>query len=352
MEQKSDEKSKSKIITTSIIVVVLVVATILACVLIMGKKKSGPGGFGGPGGMPGGFGSFGGGQTYSVKTQVAVPTTLHDYVVTNGEIETQSSIQVFPSIGGKIVEVAVSLGTAVQKGDLIAKIDPSEPGSYYALSSVTAPISGSILSTPSKPGNKVSASTVITTIGDIENLQVSANIPERYVAALKPGLKAEVTLEAYPDDIFKATVADVSPVLDSATRTKKVVLVFDKNDARVNAGMFARVKLYTLDYSGLITVPQNSFTELNDEFYLYVVNDDGNTVRKVKVTKGNTVDGITQVKSGINEGEVVVVEGMLSLYDGAKILDITNGVSKEEKPAGDFPKGDFKPGDFPPNGGR
>ncbi|MCF0241249.1 MAG: efflux RND transporter periplasmic adaptor subunit [Treponema sp.] len=351
MSDEMNENKKGKSVITVIIVLVLlaVTATTVFFILKAGSKKKGgkPGAFGG-------FGAFGGSQTYSVKTMAAQPETLHDYVLTNGEIETQSSIQVFPSIGGKVVEVYVSLGTAVKKGDLIAKIDPSEPGSYYALSSVTAPISGSILSSPSKPGNKVSASTVITTIGDIENLQISANVPERYVAALKPGLKAEITLEAYPGEVFGATVADVSPVLDAATRTKKVVLIFDKNDSRIDAGMFARVKLYTLDYSDFVTVPQNSFTELNGEFYLYVVNEDGETVRKVKAEKGKTVDGVTQVASGINKGDLVVVEGMLSLYDGAKILDITNGVKNEDKPKGELPK-DFDPSKIPeqkPNGGR
>jgi len=331
-----------KSLKTSIIILVLLAVTAVICLAIVKSKGNKKGGF------PGGFGGFGGfgnnGQTYSVKTYDAEVSVLHDFVMTNGEVECENSVQVFPSIGGKVVEAKVSLGSKVSKGDVLVKIDPSSAGSYYTLSSVTAPISGSILSSPSKVGNQVSANSVITTIGDIENLQCTAKIPERYVAALKPGLKAEVTLEAYPDVIFNATVKDVSPVLDAATRTKSVVLSFDKKDSRINAGMFARVKLYTVNYDGELVVPEKSIVTNNDDKYIFTVNDD-NTVTKNMVTVGKSVSGMIQVLTGIKAGDKIVNEGMLQLYDGAKIRDITNGVPVEEKP--EFGGKDGFPGDFP-----
>ncbi len=308
----------AKKIGTIVAVVVIVAVTAGAVMLISGSKKSG----GGPGGrnFPQGMSSRD--TVYSVITMDARKTTLKDFIMTNGEVETQSSIEVFPSIGGKVVEMNVSLGSSVRKGDVIAKIDPSEPGSYYALSPVTAPISGSILSAPVRTGAKVYVSSVITTIGDVENLQVTAKIPERYVASLVPGLKAEILLEAYPDTVFAATVTRVSPVLDPATRTKEIILNFDRRDSRINAGMFAKVKLYTVDYSGSVAVPQDSVVENNDAKYLFVVKSDG-TAEKREITTGKSVDGYIQVTDGISEGDKVVIEGMLSLFDGAKVNDIT-----------------------------
>ena len=104
----------------------------------------------------------------TVKTEVAAVKTLHDYVITNGEVESQSSIEVFPSMSGKIASINVMLGSSVKKGDVIAKVDPSEPGTKFALSPVEAPISGSIVSSPLKIGTKVSTTTAITMIGDID----------------------------------------------------------------------------------------------------------------------------------------------------------------------------------------
>lgn len=256
-----------------------------------------------------------------VRTVVANEVILQDYVMTSGDIQTQTSIEVFPSIGGTVVQMNVSLGSPVKKGEVIGYIDPSEPGSYYAKSPITCPISGSILTAPAKPGQKVQASSVITKIGDIENLQISAKIPERYVAELAVGQKAEIKLEAYPDVNFSASVVRISPVVDSATRTKEIILNFDKKDSRINAGMFAKVKLFTSAYKGTFAIGQDSIVSNSDKNYLFVVNDD-DTVSKREVTLGKNVDGYYQILSGIEFGETVVTEGMLTLYEGAKVRDI------------------------------
>ncbi|MBQ7159793.1 MAG: efflux RND transporter periplasmic adaptor subunit [Treponema sp.] len=299
-------------ITTAAVTVVAVgVALMLA-------KKSNQG-------MPGGRGR--GGTTFSVKTMTLEKTTLHDYVSTNGEVESQSSIEVFPDMAGRVASVEVHLGSPVKKGQIIAYVDPNEPGVRYVKNPVYAPISGSIVSSPLKVGAKVSTNTVITTIGDINNLQISASIPERYVALLKPGLSASVRLEAYPDVEFFATVTRVSPVLDKNSRAKEIILSFDKEDSRINAGMFAKVILYTMDYENEVVMPIDSLVTKDDKYYAFVVK--GDTVERREVTLGKSVNAVAQVLSGLSEGEIVVTEGQTSLSDGAKIRDITNGVQTE-----------------------
>ncbi len=313
----------SKKRTSAIIVILIVIVTILSIFLInlsaKKKKASMTASFGGGRG-------FGAQQTATaVRTVLAKNQVITDFVYTNGEIETQKSIEVFPSIGGKVVEMLVSLGSSVKQGDVIAYIDPSEPGSYYAKSPVIAPIDGSIITSPVKIGQKVSMNSVITKIGDINNLQITAKVPERYVGDIAIGQKAEITLQAYGEEKFMASVVRISPVVDPATRTKEIILNFDKKYDKVNAGMFARVKLFTLDFGGYPVIQQDAFVENSDEYYLYIVKDDS-TVTKRKVSRGKNVDGFYQVTQGLEAGEVVVLEGMLSLYEGAKVRDISGNV--------------------------
>ena len=332
--------SRKRFSTTAIIVIVLLAVTAGGVFLINSsakKKKAAAGG-------AGGFGGFGGGRApqtaTAVRTTVAKNQTITDFVYTNGEIETQKSIEVFPSIGGKVVEMHVSLGSSVKQGDVIAYIDPSEPGSYYAKSPVIAPIDGSIITSPVKIGQKVSMSSVITKIGDINNLQITAKVPERYVADIAIGQKAEITLQAYGEEKFIASVVRISPVVDPSTRTKEIILNFDKHYDKVNAGMFARVKLFTLDYGGYPVIAQDAFVENSDEYYLYIVKEDS-TVTKRKVVRGKNIDGYYQVIDGLAAGEVVVLEGMLSLYEGAKVRDISGNVEFVEAapPAPDAAEG-------------
>lgn len=315
-----------KIRKSFIVAAVAVLAVVLTAVYAktIGKSSGKPAGFDGRGGRGGNS------AVVSVRTMTAEITTLHGYVNTNGEVESQNSVSVYPDMGGKVISTSVMLGSGVKKNDIIAYVDPSEPGTNYRSSPVYAPISGSVISTPLKNGKKVTTSTAIAIIGDINNLQVTANVPERYVAVLKKGLKAEVSVEAYPGVIFAATVSRVSPVVDATTRTKEVILTFDRHDERINAGMFAKVKLYTEDYSGAVVMPSDALVQNGDDFFAYIVNSSGGgeTVSKVKVEKGKTVDGYVQILSGVKEGDKVVIQGMTSLGDGSKILDISSPTKK------------------------
>lgn len=315
-----------KIRKSFIVAAVAVLAVVLTAVYAktIGKSSGKPAGFDGRGGRGGNS------AVVSVRTMTAEITTLYGYVNTNGEVESQNSVSVYPDMGGKVISTSVMLGSSVKKNDIIAYVDPSEPGTNYRSSPVYAPISGSVISTPLKNGKKVTTSTAIAIIGDINNLQVTANVPERYVAVLKKGLKAEVSVEAYPGVIFAATVSRVSPVVDATTRTKEVILTFDRHDERINAGMFAKVKLYTEDYSGAVVMPSDALVQNGDDFFAYIVNSSGGgeTVSKVKVEKGKTVDGYVQILSGVKEGDKVVIQGMTSLGDGSKILDISSPTKK------------------------
>lgn len=352
---------------------IAVLAVVLTAVYAntIGKSTGKPG-------APGARGARGGnGAVVSVKTMTAEVKTLHGYVNTNGEVESQNSVSVFPDMGGKVISTSVMLGSSVKRNEIIAYVDPSEPGTSYRYSPVYAPISGSIISTPLKNGTKVTTSSAIAIIGDINNLQITANVPERYVAVLKKGLKAEISVEAYPNVIFPATVSRVSPVVDSSTRTKEVILTFDNHDERINAGMFAKVKLYTEDYAGEVIMPSDALVQNGDDFFAYVVkssgadknpgnsaekrggeeaglngrDDAGETVSKVKVEKGNAVDGYVQILSGVSAGDRVVVQGMTSLGDGLKILDIGNQSENSASISERNPEEKFeKNGDFGKNG--
>jgi len=309
-----------KKLTKSQIVIISAVALTVLCIifcLTIGRNDS----------KQQGGRSRGGNTVFSVITQTVQKEVLHGYVIANGEIESQNSVNVYPDVAGKVIETNVMLGSSVKRGDIIAYVDPSAPGQYYKKSPVYAPISGSIISTPLKNGTTVSTNTTIAIVGDISNLQVTADIPERYVAVLKEGLKAEISVEAYPGVVFEATVSRVSPVVDTTSRTKEVVLHFNTRDERVNAGMFGKVKLYTQDYKDQVVMPSDALVQLNDENYAYVVKEDS-TVERRKVVTGKSVDGKIQITEGISEGEKIVIQGQTSLNDGSKIRDIGNAGAK------------------------
>ena len=93
---------------------------------------------------------------------------------------------------------------------------------------------------------------------------------------------------------------------------------------RVNAGMFAKVKLYTTKYSGQLVVPADAVVTNDDgSAYLFIVNDN-KTVSRRQVKTGKSVDSMIQITDNLMQGERVVYEGMLSLSEGAKVNDLSN----------------------------
>ena len=322
-------KITKKIIKRIALVAVVLLAIVIVALLPNGKS-GGPGAGGMPGGMAGGpgFGFAGAGvgagdeTAHSVKTQLLEPTVLQEYLTMNGNIQANNTISVYPGIGGKITKVYVTLGSNVKRGDIIAEIDPSTPGTYYEVSPVYAPISGTITALPLTVGTSVNTSTSIAQIGNITQLQIKANVPERDIAVLKTDLTAEVSLVAYKNETFSAHVIRVSPIVDEVSRTKEIYLAFDQEDSRINAGMYSKIKLNTTKHENAIVIPYDAVLTQSGQSYVYVVGEDSRvSVRNVEL--GVNVDGNVEIVSGLSFGERVVVSGTQSLSEGAKIKDVS-----------------------------
>jgi multidrug efflux pump subunit AcrA (membrane-fusion protein) len=97
-------------------------------------------------------------------------------------------------------------------------------------------------------------------------------------------------------------------------------------DNRINAGMFARVKLNTRVYENVVTVPAEAFVELRGLNGVYALEESGEQVRFREVTAGATVDGETEIRSGLETGMAVVIQGQQFLTDGAKVRVIGRSI--------------------------
>lgn len=287
--------------------IVVIAVIILVAIALIPKQKQGK-----PSGEK---------EIYSVKTEKITRQDLQEYLLMNGNVKADNTISVYPDIGGKLIEVPVTLGTYVKRGQTIAEVDPSTPGTIYTKSPVVAPIEGYITSLPLTQGTTVSTSTAIARIGNIKKLQIEAQVPERDIGVLRNGLTADVTLEAYKDEIFPAHIFRISPIVDETSRTKEIYYLFDTTDQRINAGMYVRLKLNTIMHKNVVVVPVDAIVTEGSKTYVYVLNSN-QTVSKTEIETGITVDGKTEVRTGLSEGNQIVVNGIQALNDGASVHDI------------------------------
>lgn len=254
----------------------------------------------------------------AVRTETASRQTLRSYIELNGSIEAKNSVKVYPNIAGKIAGSKVNLGQKVNKGEALLYVDPSTPGSVFALSPVISPIAGSVISIPPKAGTKVSTETEVLTIGDLSELQMKAYVSEKYFGLLKEDLEAEVRVAAFPGEVFSARVQGLSPVVDENSRTVETILKFPEDEKRITAGMFGKIKLYLKDYQDVLSAPENAVAERAGKKILFIAGSDGKAQER-EVTLGVTVDGRCEITTGLSEGDKIITDGISSLQDGIAI---------------------------------
>ncbi|MDC7126059.1 MAG: efflux RND transporter periplasmic adaptor subunit [Spirochaetales bacterium] len=317
-----EKKSKGDRIV-QIILLILIAAGIASFPILMGKSSSAGGGMG-PGG-PGGAGMMPGADStqseedssVAVEVQPVERGTVQKYIKVNGDVASSSSVDIFPDIDGKLVSINVGLGDYVRKGSVLAYVDPSQPGKVYSKSAVRATVSGTITEINFDEGETVSTSSEIATIGDLDSLQIETFIPERYVQYVKMGLVAEVSFDAYPDVFFEAQVSEISPVLDTDSRSQEISLSLLGNDKRIKVGMFASMKLIIKESIDVIVVSGNALSTHYDDDVVYVVKD-GKAERRT-VTLGLSSSEEVEIINGLSEGDVVITRGLSNVSDGTDV---------------------------------
>lgn len=256
---------------------------------------------------------------YSVNTEELKASTMTDYLEFNGDVIAAKSVSLYPDISGKLASLDVSLGDYVTEGQVIAEIDPSQPGQNYSLNPVTSTIDGTVTDLPFDEGDTISSTTVpIATVGDLKDLELDSFISEKYMSAIKLGQKAEISFISYDDVVFTGTVVEISPVLDSSSRTLEIKISLDENtDNIVKSGMFGAIKLVTETKENVISIPSSSLSSDDNGSYVYVAFNDEAVLTYVET--GLQVDGRIEILSGLKEGDKVITRGQSMIQDGSSI---------------------------------
>jgi multidrug efflux pump subunit AcrA (membrane-fusion protein) len=260
-----------------------------------------------------------GGQSSRNASAVRVipvePGTIERNVIINGEILARNQVTIFPTVGGRLVEVRHSIGDRVNRGDIVAYIDPSRPGEVYSRSPVVSTVSGTILNAPFNIGDTLSTQSGIFIVGDLSALLIETHIAERFVASITLGMRAELWFEAIPGEKFIAEVSEINPVLDPATRTLRIRLRFVNADPRIRAGMFATISLITNRKVNVPVIPRMSVINTYGSWIVFVVDED-NFARRREVTMGIESEEFIEITSGLSIGDNVVSAGQSFLSDG------------------------------------
>lgn len=154
-------------------------------------------------------------------------------------------------------------------------------------------------------GHWAAAGEDIYDIVDMSVLWVMASVPEADIKAIKPGQQADIRAVSYPDEVFKAKVNFISPMLNPETRTLEVRLDVTNRNYRLKPDMFVKVEIGSAGYEWNIVVPRNAVIRTGKMDIVYIKKDN-NVFSPVMVTIGGEQDGKYLITSGLSEGDEIV----------------------------------------------
>jgi membrane fusion protein (multidrug efflux system) len=199
---------------------------------------------------------------------------------------------------------------------------------------IQAPFSGLLGFRQVSPGTLLSPNTPITSIDDISVIKLDFTIPESFIGAMAPGAKIVAKSVSFPDRDFEGTVRTVGSRVDPVTRAITVRAHIDNKDKALRPGMLLTVEVVTAERTALV-VPEGAVFQVQNRAYVYTV--DGDTVHQREIEVGGRRFGIVEVLGGLNEGDPIVVEGIIKLREGARVRFEEAAVSESSTSQGTAP---------------
>ncbi len=188
-----------------------------------------------------------------------------------------------------------------------------------------APIQGIVLERLVNPDEITHNDQIVMKLGAIDTVLMAAKITEEKIHSVQLDLPAEVTFPAFPAETFQGKVFKIDPNIDPVTRTFTAYIQINNRDYRLKPGLsgFAHIHRAAKDVTAVPSVA--IMNPSGDQASVFVVDRSGRAALR-KVSLGIVVNAMTEVTSGLNEGEKVVTVGQLYLKENDKVHSTSKSV--------------------------
>jgi len=234
----------------------------------------------------------------------------------------------YTDLVGKNATTVVTLNNAQTQVNINRALADSNKATLEGLKvqlsycTIRAPIAGRISMASAKVGNiaRQADTTPLATINQVAPIYVSFTVPQRNLPDVRAAIAAETAslVAVVPGSGAQETgqVTMVENAIDPATGMATIRATMPNEKEVLWPGTLVNTGL-TLRAEDRITIPATALQLSQAGSFVFVVKDNTAAVRPVKIQR--TVDGISVVESGIEEGEVVVTDGQLLLSNGTKV---------------------------------
>jgi membrane fusion protein (multidrug efflux system) len=191
---------------------------------------------------------------------------------------------------------------------------------------VTAPFAGVLGLRQVSAGSLVTPGTVITTLDDIDVVNVDFALPERHLAAVASGQVITAHSDAYPGRDFAGKVVSLDSRIDPVTRAFQVRAEVPNADQALRAGMLLNVDVLRPERN-VIAVPEIAIVQVGRDSFVFQVGAD-DVAKRIPVTLGTRRRGEVEVTEGLDAGARIVIDGTVKLRDGVKVSEAAPPAAK------------------------
>jgi RND family efflux transporter MFP subunit len=185
---------------------------------------------------------------------------------------------------------------------------------------VRAPADGIVGQPLVSDGQLVADLDPLADLVDPESVYVEATVPVSEVAAVLPGMSANIVTPIHPGRVLAGRVAAIAPSFSQAGATALLRIEFTSNERITEVGAPVEVNVTIASVPTAIVIPTSALFQdaVNDTWYVFIATSDGHA-RRTPVTLGSrTVDRV-QILKGIQTGQVVITSGGYALSDGLRV---------------------------------
>jgi membrane fusion protein (multidrug efflux system) len=188
---------------------------------------------------------------------------------------------------------------------------------------VRSPINGIVGKKNYYPGEKVPIPSEkgIVTIFRMDQVYVEAEISEKDLTKLRPGLTATIYPDAYPQTRFTGIVEQLEPILKEQSRTVIARIRVKNDNFLLKPGMFTRLEIILEKTPEVVNIPLQALRTSPDRTAeVFVIVDNIAFIKKVEI--GLTTPTLAEIKAGLQAGDMVVVEGGDQLKELSRVIAV------------------------------
>jgi membrane fusion protein (multidrug efflux system) len=183
---------------------------------------------------------------------------------------------------------------------------------------VKAPFNGVIVDLPYyTEGTKIETNLSVVTLMDYKQLYMEVNLSEKNFDILKVNQPARITHYTLPEDTLQGKITQLSPAIDSESRTFKAILLIDNAQSILRPGMFVKTDIIVDRKDSVIVIPKDIILSKQRGKTVFIVQR-GAAMERVIITGLENPDEVEVIR-GLRTNDRLIVDGFETLGNLSKV---------------------------------